>query len=153
MQKKLLEYNLRSFLAAILWSYTSWRAVESFNSPSWYHTKLNEWGVYFAELSNDWANAESVKWKWNQKIIDRFVQQIINVENWGASLSKPTKNDGKWWYEYIDESKEKETIWVTNLIKGDAMSVLKKSATSEWLKWFKETEWSWEDVERILEDA
>ena len=127
MQEKLLEHNLREFISAVLGTYTSWRGIESFNAPTWYHTALNHWGVYFNEMVDAWADVESIK-KWgNKDLLDRLVRQVIDYEIHGISYKRPTRSDGKWGYIFTDTEKQEDPETLSDLIKGKASDTIGKS--------------------------
>jgi len=125
MQEKLLEMNLRKFLAAIVSLNTDTRVLSSYNAPTWYFNKLNDWWVYFDELINAGANGDSIKSGGNSDIIDRFVSNIMNVEQKGANYKKPTRGDGKGGFEYIKEwDSQGQTLTVSDLIQGKAQNII-----------------------------
>lgn len=127
MQRKLLESNLRKFLSAIVSLNTDTRTTSSYNAPTWFFSRLNDWGVYFDDVINAGANADAIKWWEHWDLIDKFVDGIMNYSLKWISSERPTKSDGKWWYEYIKENettRDTNTISVSDLIQWKTQKIV-----------------------------
>jgi len=92
MQEKILEENLRFLVAGLLEAHGSdTRALTSYNSPTSAFNKLNEWGVYLSEFADANANNTSVLAGDHKDLFQRFIGQILSVENNGANFTKRTR--------------------------------------------------------------
>lgn len=134
MQEKLLESNLRKFLAAVMKLYSEPRSLSWYNSPTGPFTQLNKWGIYFDKMIDAWATSDSVKTWWNQSLIQWFVHNIMNSTLGGVDYTRATKSKEWWGYEYIEEGEESNvTSTVSDLIQGKAMNTLTKKPIPAWL--------------------
>jgi hypothetical protein len=61
MQRKLLDNNIRYFLAAITSLNTDTRFLSSYNAPTGPFNRLNDWGIYFDQVIDAGANADALK--------------------------------------------------------------------------------------------
>ena len=104
--------------------YSDTRSLGWYNAPTGHFKKLNEWGVYFDDILNAGADSGGIKSDWSPELIHKFVQNIINVELNGASFKRPTKSDGKGWYEYIKPGEETNTLSVSDLIQGRTQNII-----------------------------
>lgn len=128
MQRKLLDSNLRKFLAAIVSLNTDTRATSSYNAPTWFFSRLNDWWVYFDDVINAGANAEAIK-GWEHKVlINKFIDGIMNYSQHGTSLKRPTRSDGKWGFEYIKEWEWTSPLSVSDLIQGKTQNIIQTGA-------------------------
>lgn len=92
MQEKIMEENLRFLIAGLLEAHGSdTRALASYNAPTSAFNKINDWGVYFSDLVDAGANNSSVLAGDHKDLFQRFVGQILNVENGQKSYEKRTR--------------------------------------------------------------
>ena len=122
MQRKLLDHNIRYFIAAITSLNTDTRFLSSYNAPTWPFNRLNDWGMYLDKVIDEWANADALKSWGHKELIDGFVDGVMKFATGWWSSKIPTRSLWEWKWEYIDE-KDASNLTVSGLIDGTAEKV------------------------------
>ena len=129
-RKYLIESDLRKFLSKIMSMHQDARTLWFFNSPTWYFTELNKWGVYFEDIVEANLSSDDVKKVGGKKLIDRFVKQLIDHETKWIDYSKHAVRTDSWGYSFVERGSEQDVnsnaVTVSDLIQGKAWDILKE---------------------------
>jgi hypothetical protein len=89
--------------------WTAEHIFHTYNTPTWFMARLNDWGVYMEDITNWWYNSESIE-NWDaDELLDKYVNQIIDFETNGRNNNDYRRSSAKsiWWASYIEDVKKK----------------------------------------------
>lgn len=96
-RKVKMKHELRGLIAWFIENNGWSDYITSYNNPSFLFSKLNDWWVYLKEVAENNVNLEWIeKWHKNaEKLLDRWVEQIIDFEQTWNSYKDSWKEDVK----------------------------------------------------------
>ena len=83
-KKIIIKHTLTQFISGIMSRYQNNRELSWYNNPAWSFNILNRWGIYFQDIWRTQANWSDILNGKNQdanELLDRYVKQIISLEN------------------------------------------------------------------------
>ena len=101
-----LRYLLAWFMENNWWSEDF---ISSYNSPSFMFSRLNDWWVYLKDLSQLWISIDDME-SWNnqkfEKVLWKYVDQIIKFERWEHESYRKDEKDPWWLTSIVDITKK-----------------------------------------------